>query len=399
MKFRSTTLTTIAISLAVLFAGAIHISATVGFFQKWIPKLAAASVVPASQPVNNANAIQVALLLDTSNSMDGLIEQAKSQLWKILNELTRARKDGQVPDLQIALYEYGNSGLSAQTGYIRQVQPFTNDMDLVSEKLFSLTTNGGEEFCGQAIYSSLNELQWGAIPSSLRLIYIAGNEPFTQGRVPYATACSLAKEKDVIVNTIFCGNYEEGITGHWQSGALMGKGAYSNIDQNAATAFIETPYDDKITQLNLRLNATYLAYGAEGQEYKTNQMVQDQNALKYSTANVADRAVFKSSANYSNEKWDLVDAYKRDKKILIRERENMPDSLKQLSRDELENEIQQLAQERESINQEIRELGEKRRAYLEAETEKDTAKTENSLGASILKALREQAKKKGFVIE
>ncbi|MCB0586134.1 MAG: VWA domain-containing protein, partial [Phaeodactylibacter sp.] len=119
---------------------------------------------------------------------------AKSQLWKILNELTRARKDGQVPDLQIALYEYGNSGLSAQTGYIRQVQPFTNDMDLVSEKLFSLTTNGGEEFCGQAIYSSLNELQWGAIPSSLRLIYIAGNEPFTQGRVPYATACSLAKE-------------------------------------------------------------------------------------------------------------------------------------------------------------------------------------------------------------
>ncbi|MCB0586135.1 MAG: VWA domain-containing protein, partial [Phaeodactylibacter sp.] len=159
------------------------------------------------------------------------------------------------------------------------------------------------------------------------------------------------------------------------------------------------PYDDKITQLNLRLNATYLAYGAEGQEYKTNQMVQDQNALKYSTANVADRAVFKSSANYSNEKWDLVDAYKRDKKILIRERENMPDSLKQLSRDELENEIQQLAQERESINQEIRELGEKRRAYLEAETEKDTAKTENSLGASILKALREQAKKKGFVIE
>ena len=27
--------------------------------------------------------VQMAILLDTSNSMDGLIEQAKSQLWKI----------------------------------------------------------------------------------------------------------------------------------------------------------------------------------------------------------------------------------------------------------------------------------------------------------------------------
>jgi hypothetical protein len=31
--------------------------------------------------------VQIALLLDTSNSMDGLIDQAKSQLWKIVNEM------------------------------------------------------------------------------------------------------------------------------------------------------------------------------------------------------------------------------------------------------------------------------------------------------------------------
>jgi len=35
----------------------------------------------------SANKIKVALLLDTSNSMDGLIEQAKSQLWKIVGAL------------------------------------------------------------------------------------------------------------------------------------------------------------------------------------------------------------------------------------------------------------------------------------------------------------------------
>ena len=35
--------------------------------------------------------IMIALLLDTSNSMDGLIDQAKSQLWKIVNEVAAAK--------------------------------------------------------------------------------------------------------------------------------------------------------------------------------------------------------------------------------------------------------------------------------------------------------------------
>ena len=52
--------------------------------------------------------IQVALMLDTSGSMDGLIDQAKTQLWKIVNDLALAECEGQKPELQIALYEYGN---------------------------------------------------------------------------------------------------------------------------------------------------------------------------------------------------------------------------------------------------------------------------------------------------
>ena len=54
--------------------------------------------------------IKVALLLDTSNSMDGLIDQAKAQLWEIVNELSYAKCHNNKPNLQIALYEYGNDG-------------------------------------------------------------------------------------------------------------------------------------------------------------------------------------------------------------------------------------------------------------------------------------------------
>jgi hypothetical protein len=43
---------------------------------------------------SESNIVQLAILLDTSNSMDGLIDQAKSQLWKIVNEMSRSKKGG-----------------------------------------------------------------------------------------------------------------------------------------------------------------------------------------------------------------------------------------------------------------------------------------------------------------
>ena len=103
------------------------------------------------------NKVQIALLLDTSNSMDGLINQAKAQLWDIVNEFTYVRCGHKSrPTLEIALYQYGNNDLPSGEGYIQQVLGFSSDLDEISEKLFSLTTNGGEEFCGQVI----RPVQW-----------------------------------------------------------------------------------------------------------------------------------------------------------------------------------------------------------------------------------------------
>src|SRR5271157_1093574 len=92
--------------------------------------------------------IQLAILLDTSNSMDGLIGQAKSQLWKVVNELARAKRAGVHPQLEVGLFEYGNDGLSESDGYIRMVSNLTTDLDAISADLFALTTNGGSEYCG-----------------------------------------------------------------------------------------------------------------------------------------------------------------------------------------------------------------------------------------------------------
>ena len=152
-----------------------------------------------------AKFIKIGLLLDTSNSMDGLIEQAKSQLWTIVNELAEAKCEGVEPTLNIALYEYGNDGLSAAEGYIRLVTPLTTDLDVISKDLFSLTTNGGSEFCGHVIQTSTNQLDWGQDNEDLKMIFIAGNEPFTQGNVDFNKACKTAAQMGITINTIFCG--------------------------------------------------------------------------------------------------------------------------------------------------------------------------------------------------
>ncbi|SDR67781.1 hypothetical protein SAMN05216503_0324 [Polaribacter sp. KT25b] len=346
------------------------------------------------EPVKNQT-IKVALLLDTSNSMDGLINQAKAQLWEIINELSYAKYGQKKPNLEIALYEYGNSNLSSREGYIRQVLQFSNDLDEISEKLFSLTTNGGNEFCGQVIQTSLNELSWGKNKNDLRLLFIAGNEPFTQGKVNYKDAIVNAKEKDVVINTIFCGNYSNGISGMWKDGADLGGGDYLTINQDEKMVHIVTPFDDKIIILNKKLNNTYIYYGNNGYSKFSSQKEQDVNAATLDEVVIVKRTVSKSSRLYDNSSWDLVDADKKQKidykKI---EKKKLPKELQNKSEAEIRAYVKLKGEEREEIQQKIKELDTKRRNYVAKKQQESSKK--NNLNNVLIKAIKKQAKLKNY---
>lgn len=342
--------------------------------------------------------IQVALLLDTSNSMDGLIDQAKSRLWNIVNTLTTLKYSGKTPDIEIALYEYGNDGLAQQSNYIRQVTPLTTDLDLISEKLFALKTNGGNEYCGAVIQDATQKLQWGAANNNMKLIYIAGNEAFNQGGINYKEAISNAMKNDIYVNTIFCGSSMEGINTFWKDGADYGKGKYFNIDSNLSVKYVSTPYDDQISKCNVKINNTYIGYGAKGSSKKMNQEVQDKNAQGVSAANYAERAVSKSKAVYKNESWDLVDRVKEDPKAIAKiKKEELPTELQNKSEAELEVIVTQKTKEREAIQKEISDLGKKRQQYIDTEAKK--TKSQDDLGNAISTSIVAFAKVKGYTVE
>jgi hypothetical protein len=383
----------LALSLVIAGLALFHFQASANWLQHWLPE--ATEVTP---PDDDAQRMQVALLLDTSNSMDGLIEQAKSQLWSILVALSQTRKDGKAPKLEMALYEYGNDGLAASSGYVRQVLPFTSDMDDVSAALFRLSTNGGQEYCGTVIQNALRNLEWSKHQNAVRMVFIAGNEGFNQGSIPYGSACADAKEKDIIVNTIFCGSCTQGVELRWKDGATLTDGHYNCMDHNQATTYIETPYDQRLQHLNDSLNQTYLPFGQQGQHKRTLQLEQDQNAGQYGKANAANRAAFKASSNYKNTSWDLVDAYKEDKAVL-EEAEDLPEQFAGLSEKEMKAKLDTIEQQRQEVKVKIQEISQEREAYITQKRTQESAGPEANLEASVLKAIRAQAAKKGFTTE
>jgi hypothetical protein len=355
---------------------------------------ARASEKESPQPV-----VELALLLDTSSSMEGLIEQAKGQLWKILNEFINAKQKGRTPEVRVALFEYGKMTLSPQEGYIRLLQPLSNDLDRISEALFALKTNGGDEYCGWVIRDAVQKLEWSTSPDIYRAIFIAGNEPFTQGPVSYAESCKAAASKGIVVNTIHCGAEATGVAEKWQDGALLADGKYMFIDQNRAVVHFEAPQDKEIAKLSAELNKTYIAYGREGQEAARRQVAQDANASALAAAGASvNRAVAKASANYQNSNWDLVDAVNNSKvKIADVKKEELPADMQSMTEAERKTYVETKAKQRAEIQSKIQALNTERTKYIAAQTK--TASATNTLDAVMISALREQAAKRNYQFE
>ena len=362
--------------------------------------LAAPPENTAQKAADNSPRIQMAILLDTSGSMNGLINQARTQLWKIVNELATAKRDGKTPRLEVGLYEYGKSSLSKSEGYLRQIVPLTDDLDKISEELFALKTNGGSEYCGMVIEAAANGLKWSASNGDLKMIFIAGNEPFTQGPVDYKAACAAAIKKGITVNTIHCGPKNVGISTGWQHGAQLADGSFANIDQNRRVAAVTTPFDAKLNQLSSRINSTYVAFGnkADRTVRLQRQVRQDKLAAAAAPAAGAARAEFKGKAAYSASAWDLIDAIKAGKvKLDDVKTDQLPREMQKMTPAERKAYLKKQADERQKIREEIKTLSAKRRKYI-ADARKKEAETSKaaSLDEAVIKTIRTQATKKKF---
>lgn len=344
--------------------------------------------------------IDVVLCLDVSGSMNGLIDSAKAKLWDIVNDLAKIKP---TPNLRVALYSYGHSTYDPKAGWVRKEVDLTVDLDAVSQKLFTLTINGGEEYVARVTRDAIKDQKWSENPKALKLLFVCGNEPAGQDReVKLADVAEMAKKKGVAVNCIFCGDANSPHATDWKDYAKLAEGRFASINQNKSIlASIPAPQDKELTELSAKLNSTYVVYGGKkGEAAQQNQYAQDANANKAAPGAGATRAASKVTGLYRNDGWDLVDRMKNDKDFDIKKVpvDELCDQMKKMTPEERVKHVAEMAAKRDALQKQIATLAQAREAFIKEELKKNPNAADKAFDEAIRGALKEQAGRQGIVV-
>jgi hypothetical protein len=339
--------------------------------------------------------IDIVFCIDRSGSMRGVIETAKKKVWSIVNETARAKPS---PVLRIGLIGYGDAE------QLLDKLDLTDDLDEVYKHLTTYTDNArtGQEFVGYAIDVASNQMKWSGGKQVLKIIYVVGNETAHQGSIDYTKSAPAAITKGIIVNAIYCGNYDhDSASPTWREFAKLADGQYMEIAGDGGAVVVATPFDGKLAELNTKLNSTYVSYGRRGATGAANQTAQDAAAATLAPAVLADRVASKSSAQYSNAGWDLIDASKqKDFDVNKLKDEELPAEMRKLDAKGRQKFIEQKAKDRAEIQKSIKDVSAQRDGFVKDEIAKSAGKAPvDSFDAAVRDSLKKQAKSKGFEFE
>lgn len=356
--------------------------------------LAAAAVLGlAASAGASPGTIDLALCLDTSGSMSGLINAARQKLWAIVDEMSQAQP---APKLRVALLTFGNDGHDPENGWVSVDSPFTDDLDVVSQTLFAMQTNGGTEYVGRVLQYA-DQLAWSPSGDALKIVVVAGNESADQDReVPFQSMCQALVARGIMVNALYCGSPEDDVAPGWREVARLADGRYASIDHDHGTIVIPSPFDDRLAELNSALNETYLPFGARGEEGRTNQLAQDANAASLNSEAAASRCAVKAQGLYFCA-WDLVDACDTGQvKLDEIEVDELPEAMQTMTGDQRRHYVEQTRLRRAEIKREIDQITAKRKAFVADEMKRRAVDDSNAFDGVLRRSIREQAAERGF---
>ena len=311
--------------------------------------------------------VDLVLCLDTSGSMEGLLDSARARLWDIVNEVSEREPDAR---LRVAVLTFGSPNEApASQGFVRVRSGLTTDLDSLYEEVMSLRTAGGDEYVGWTLHTALTQLEWSSQDEAARLIFIAGNESADQnpGGYDFRQQARMAQQRGIVVNSIFAGDRAHGQNEHWAEVAAFGGGIYSHIDQHAGTHQVHTQYDAEINRLNEELNATYIPMGEAGQAKYDKVKSNDRSAGSLGSGSTTSRVAAKSSNQYDTSGWELVGAIKKGFDVRHARAEQLPAVMQDMSEEEREAYVDLKKDEQDQVKRKISELYRQRKAEVAAE--------------------------------
>ena len=318
--------------------------------------------------------VQIALILDTSSSMDGLVAQARTQLWEMVSDL-QTGPDGDERKVAVALYQYGNNRLPKSDGFIQQLAPLTTDLDLVTVKLHALSTSGGKEYAPEAILRAADELEWSGDDAVERIIVIAGNEGFAQGKVTSHSALARAQDLKISVVTIFCTNRgaTDGALASWREAAELAGTDFTSINSDLRVVQVSSPYDREIMQKCQALEENRV-YGAN--YCKSEYTAQAERFVEGSSA--IDRALVQSRQVADK---DLVTAYGSGAVEL--EKVALPGAVANKSLQEKKAYLEEKAAVQANLRRELAELSAKRKNHIQQQRRARAGAPKVNLGDAV----------------
>ena len=348
--------------------------------------------------------MQVVFALDATGSMGGLISAAKDKIWSIVSSLAQTQT---APDIEVGLIFYRDKG----DDFITRRIALTDSMDLVYSELMQVSAKGGgdgPESVNQGLNEAVELFNWDTDTSTYKAIFLVGDyEPHMDYKndVPYFVTCKIAKQKDIVLNTILMGNNKT--AGKiWKEIANCNEGAYVNVNMNVNDIDIATPYDSAIASINDQLDDLRYYYGKTSVKEKSNLYKAKSKQMAFrSKINVkAQRAEY--NFNYhkkesSKKQHELISDLASNNVLLDSiAKDQLPDEFKDMSTDSIAFFIKQKTALRDSLQQLLKGEVEKRNAYIETElSKKSKVEVEGSFNNIIFTNIQKQTKKKNIQLK
>jgi hypothetical protein len=307
-------------------------------------------------------AVDVVFALDTTYSMDSLLDGAKKTIWSIANQVKDIDPDA---DLRIGLVAYRDLG----DAYVTKDLALTDDLDSVFAELSSYKADGGRDIpedVDAALYDAVHKMKWRS--NAKKIVFLVGDAPpATRGDVPaFSTTAGEAATAHIVINTIRCG-WDGDTERAWKQIAMIADGEFSTIQQGGGVQEIATPYDSKLAELAAEVDATTVFYG--DQNARTAWEGKMAIAAAAPAAAKADRGAYiaKGQGGAAKPTEDVVGGIATGALGFdTLEADKLPAELRTKTKAELEAELAARAKKREAARKEMTEVTRARDEYIKA---------------------------------
>lgn len=336
------------------------------------------------------NDIQIVLALDASGSMDYLFREVSASMERMVSTLCRSRVNGRPASVNVAVVGYG---AARSHGAPWKVMDFTTKTEALRRELGRVRCDGDNECCGAAIAFAVDRFEWNRRPNTraLKILILAGNEDFSQGSVDSRAAIAALREEGIILNTIYCGkstNENTAERAQWREAARLGGGVYTELELGNTAAQVQR--DSALAEAGMLLRqmtmlpALPLGSPAE-QEKRLADLEKLRKSLPSRNSEVPDW-VAQHAPRLSLPDWDAAEQYRRMGEgctlAALGGRGNLPEELRRLPEERLFERLAEVAAQRQTLLNKL----------------KARDLSERDLGLKILRAVREQGRSRGIIM-